>query len=67
MAKKAYHKPTTRAYVRYSLDGTRHIFATAAEAEWFTTHTDARRVQAMAEGSLAALVCDSTWRLSREL
>jgi hypothetical protein len=62
---------TTRVFpngtVARLINGTWRLFGSLAEAEWHTTHDEARRQQAEREGSLAALVCNPTWRLAREL
>jgi hypothetical protein len=61
MAKKAYtpRTPTSTPpgiFVRQTPQGVR-IFTSAAEAEWYTIHDDARKEEAFTEGSLAAMVC----------
>jgi hypothetical protein len=70
MARTSYTtrtKPATTNYIRYSSDGTRHVFTSEAEAVWFTQHTEQYRAEQEAAGSFAALVCNSAWRMSREL
>jgi hypothetical protein len=58
-------KPPTLLSLRATPQGTR-LFRDAAEAEWHTVHTEARRQQAEREGSLAALVCNPEWRLAHD-
>jgi len=56
--------PNGRVVIKVSYGWALH--PDAAAAEWATTHSEARRQQAEAEGSLAALVCNSARRLARE-
>ena len=58
-------KSPTLVYLRATPQGTR-LFRDAAEAEWHTVHTEARRQHAEREGSLAALVCNPEWRLAHD-
>ena len=69
MATKAIKK--TAAYVAYDQNGTRHVFGTQAERDAFNLytkkHTEAQRHEDELNGSLAALVCNTAWRMNREL
>jgi hypothetical protein len=63
-------KPKVQVFVQYDRVGNRHVFNTREEAEqfamWHKRHTEERRASDEKMGSLAALVCNSSWRMARE-